>query len=1068
MVPSSASSYRGGRLLLLASSLLLQQQHAVVHAIDIYRVSDPVPADEDREARNIRVSGDGRFFAYETDADYSKSGKAEFADGVWNIWKTDMSSVIGNDNLAASAYITTKTHSLLSSPTKPSDKDAKYVALDYTGKRACFSSNVPGEESIMLSEYDPAVGAHVITYITNLTATPKRDAWWCDISSDGKTIVFNSDADLIPGVPVAYRSDQIYMTKDDGKSFTMVSPPELATQSAFKNQGAVVSGDGNIVAFRSTMQNPKFSESAVRDEAYMYRVEDEKLERITNFKPQECDVDIIYAKMVEKWTQANLTAAGVTKASRASCAYAATQGWIPAAGTVGMSGGNQPKMSDDGRFVAYASNFNPANTAGTNEDYPQVVSAGNLFLYDSLLGFTWQITKEGTPGPKLNADIEAFCCPGASAQSQRGRCSLALEMKGSCCWQRPCWFPALNAYVSGDGNSIGLVGDLSHDGRSKALSRDLEIFHYHVPTNTFTPVTLTDDASHDDLFPSLNYDGSIVAFTSDFDYSTGTPIIATNQVFAAKLAMGCSRDTKASNYMANPDVDVCCEYASDTLESPVGAGVNAIFYMMGEYTDMVERSVMTPPGQNKADTWCDAYKEQIRHDVACSMKLPHQYVTVSADTASCDTYDDLGIAVTLKIITTKSTPLSVLQSRLTSKYEHTGSTLWKAYLTKTMDDFLGPVLEEIEANIVNLASSAGIFNTLLAAAEIAGLVDTLNSAGPFTIFAPTDIAFSDVRDLDAIIADPARLKTLLLNHVVSGTAMAGDLSQGQRFVAAGGETLQVYKTSDGAVMINDSNVVVADIVATNGVIHVIDDVLEFMRDGRAYCPGFKFDDDCNCRQDDDCYDYFYDRCSCADAKSSTCCNGFTPPKPVLGIATDAGNFKTLLAAVEAARLTELLGREDITLFAPTDEAFAKITNLDDILADRDALVQLLQNHVVLRKVESSSLGNNYSIPSAGGALLKVTITDGKVMINNAQVITADIKAFNGIIHVIDEVLNFDAESSEDEVVVVKEAVQDAPTSSPTKAQTKAPTKKEETSPATTAATYMSSVIFGIVALLFFL
>jgi len=370
--------------------------------------------------------------------------------------------------------------------------------------------------------------------------------------------------------------------------------------------------------------------------------------------------------------------------------------------------------------------------------------------------------------------------------------------------------------------------------------------------------------------------------------------------------------------------------------------------------------------------------------------------------------------------------------------------------------------------IVEVAATAGAFTSLLAAAEIAGLVDTLKSDGPFTVFAPTDEAFADVRNLDTLLADPAALKTLLLNHVVSGVALAEDLSQGQRFTAVGGETLIVYKMANGAVMINDSNVIQANVMADNGVIHVIDEVFEFMREGRVYCPGFPFDDECNCRQDDDCFDHAATRCSCAEAKGATCCNGYMPPKPVLGVAKDAGGFTTLLAAVEAAGLTKILTEDtSVTIFAPTDEAFSRVANLDAIIADREALTKLLKNHVVMRTLLSSALEDGSSILTSGGALLKVKIDGDKVMINNAQVIQADVEAYNGVIHVLDEVLNTDVEESTGN----QETVTTAPVSAPTSvAASTAPTNESgagngTTSPAATMS-YTSSALFCAVVLLF--
>jgi uncharacterized surface protein with fasciclin (FAS1) repeats len=128
---------------------------------------------------------------------------------------------------------------------------------------------------------------------------------------------------------------------------------------------------------------------------------------------------------------------------------------------------------------------------------------------------------------------------------------------------------------------------------------------------------------------------------------------------------------------------------------------------------------------------------------------------------------------------------------------------------------------------VDIAVAAGDFETLVAAVTAAGLVDTLKGDGPFTVFAPTDAAFNALPagTLEALLADPSgALTDILLYHVVSGAAFSSDLSDGMTITTVGGGTLTVGVSADG-VTINDARVVVADIEASNGVIHVIDTVL---------------------------------------------------------------------------------------------------------------------------------------------------------------------------------------------------------------------------------------------------
>jgi uncharacterized surface protein with fasciclin (FAS1) repeats len=129
------------------------------------------------------------------------------------------------------------------------------------------------------------------------------------------------------------------------------------------------------------------------------------------------------------------------------------------------------------------------------------------------------------------------------------------------------------------------------------------------------------------------------------------------------------------------------------------------------------------------------------------------------------------------------------------------------------------------ADIVDTAKSAGSFNTLVTAVQAAGLVDTLKGPGPFTVFAPTDEAFAKVpKDkLDALLKDKAALTKVLTYHVVPGKVMAADVKPGN-VKSVEGSPLMV-SAKGGKVAVNDANVVKTDVVADNGVIHVIDKVV---------------------------------------------------------------------------------------------------------------------------------------------------------------------------------------------------------------------------------------------------
>jgi uncharacterized surface protein with fasciclin (FAS1) repeats len=283
--------------------------------------------------------------------------------------------------------------------------------------------------------------------------------------------------------------------------------------------------------------------------------------------------------------------------------------------------------------------------------------------------------------------------------------------------------------------------------------------------------------------------------------------------------------------------------------------------------------------------------------------------------------------------------------------------------------------EAAPVDIVDTAVAAGSFTTLVTAVEAAGLVETLKGEGPFTVFAPTDDAFAALPagTLDELLNDPTgQLSQILLYHVVPGKVMAADVADGLEAATAQGANV-TFSAKDGAVMINDATIVTTDIEASNGVIHVIDAVILPPAEAAAEEPAAEMAD-------------------------------------IVDTAVAAGNFTTLVAAVEAAGLVETLkGEGPFTVFAPSDEAFAALPagTLDTLLQDpQGQLSQILLYHVVPGKVMAADVAglDGQTAETAGGKLLNIKLDGDQVMINDALVVTADIATANGVIHVIDKVL----------------------------------------------------------------
>jgi len=266
-------------------------------------------------------------------------------------------------------------------------------------------------------------------------------------------------------------------------------------------------------------------------------------------------------------------------------------------------------------------------------------------------------------------------------------------------------------------------------------------------------------------------------------------------------------------------------------------------------------------------------------------------------------------------------------------------------------------------DIVETAVADGRFTTLVAAVQAAGLVDTLKSEGPFTVFAPTDDAFAKLPEgTVAELLKPENLESLqniLLYHVVPGSVKAEQVVTLENAETALGPKVSI-KVEEGKVYVNEAEVIITDIQTYNGVIHVIDSVI-------------------------------------------------LPPKDIVDIAVADGRFTTLAAALEAAGLVETLkGTGPFTVFAPTDDAFAKLPagTVEELLKPEklEALKNILLYHVVEGRVRADAVVSLESAKTVLGQDLVIKIEDGKVYINDAQVIITDIEALNGVIHVIDTVL----------------------------------------------------------------
>ena len=272
-----------------------------------------------------------------------------------------------------------------------------------------------------------------------------------------------------------------------------------------------------------------------------------------------------------------------------------------------------------------------------------------------------------------------------------------------------------------------------------------------------------------------------------------------------------------------------------------------------------------------------------------------------------------------------------------------------------------------KADIVDTAVKAGSFKTLVAAVKAAGLVETLKGKGPFTVFAPTDEAFAKLPKgtVEELLKpeNKDKLVAVLTYHVVPGNVMAADVVKLKSAKTVQGQEVTIA-VANGSVSVDNAKVVKTDIACSNGVIHVIDSVILPKAETKA--------------------------------------------PDIVDTAVAAGSFKTLVAAVQAAGLVETLkGKGPFTVFAPTDEAFAKLPKgtVEDLLKpeNKDKLVAILTYHVVPGALKAGDVVAAKELKTVNGKAASIT-TEGGAKIAGAGIVKTDIETSNGIIHVIDSVI----------------------------------------------------------------
>ncbi len=266
-------------------------------------------------------------------------------------------------------------------------------------------------------------------------------------------------------------------------------------------------------------------------------------------------------------------------------------------------------------------------------------------------------------------------------------------------------------------------------------------------------------------------------------------------------------------------------------------------------------------------------------------------------------------------------------------------------------------------SLVELAQEAGDFNTLLSLVEQGGLTTTLQFLGPYTAFAPNDAAFDALFSVvDPETLSEEQLAFILTYHVIVGGAIfSGDLAPQQTVQSANEEELFITAGEEGVFVNGSTQVINADLEASNGVIHVVEDVL---------LP-----------------------------------NAFLN---TVQVASKNYNFTTLVGLLsEYPDLVEAVATSDITVFAPTNSAFDTLfESVDPATLTEEQIANILLYHTIIgAQVFAGDLEDEQTVESGSEEALYITADDEGVVVNgSSNVVTADVTSTNGVIHAIDEVL----------------------------------------------------------------
>jgi transforming growth factor-beta-induced protein len=361
----------------------------------------------------------------------------------------------------------------------------------------------------------------------------------------------------------------------------------------------------------------------------------------------------------------------------------------------------------------------------------------------------------------------------------------------------------------------------------------------------------------------------------------------------------------------------------------------------------------------------------------------------------------------------------------------------------------------LEGDIAGIVTEGDRFTSLALALQTTGLADRLREEGPFTLFAPVEEAFQRLPEgsLESLLAEPETLGNLLRYHVVPGRVTSADLAEVDAVDTMLGQPLEVTQ-EDGVTMVGQAQVLQADIEATNGLVHIVDTVLTPPEGGAMAAEQMPAEPAVTCSenyqvqaddwlskiaakfygdplaypalveatntlaQENDLYSTIEDP-NRIEIGQTLCVPSAELAEQLLvddqaATATTVGDLvlqndrlTTLVDALQTATFTDTLQSEGpFTLFAPTNQAFENLPEgeLDRLLANPLELKNILLYHIVPDTLMADDIRNMETLDTSLDQTLEITAQDDALMINNAQVVEADLEAANGVVHLVDTVL----------------------------------------------------------------